>query len=623
MIAISKLQKSIGARVLFANASFYLNAGRRYGLVGANGSGKSTLMRILAGEDEATDGNIAYQKGAKLGFLRQDQFFADQDIILHAAMKGQKEAAAAYFALENAHELTLEEQSHHQETLLRLDGYALPAKAAEILEGLGIESSYHAKPLSALSGGYKWRVLLAQVLIANPDVLLLDEPTNHLDIVTIRWLEKFLTTYEGCAVIISHDRRFLDNVCTDTLDVDYATITQYAGNYSQFEGQKKLKYDQLEAEIAGQQREIAHKMAFVERFGAKATKAKQAQSRLKQVERIEVKELPQSSRRYLSLQFKPKRPSGKEVLTLEHISKAFGPKQVLTDVNFQVLRGQKLAIIGPNGMGKSTLLKVIMGQLEQERGRYVWGHEAQIAYFAQDHEAAIADKSMTLEEWLWQFCPSESKGFVRSYLGRVLFSGEEAEKKVGHLSGGETARLVLAQLMLQCPNVLILDEPTNHLDMEAVESLVAALKAYEGTLLFVSHDRWFVSQLANRIIELKPVGLQDFPGTYEEYLAKSGDDHLDAQAVSKMGKDKQPASPVNAKAYQQESKEKKAQAKKQQQAYEAMLKEIEEIEHAISRIDAQLVDEHFYQSATGAQLKELQDKREALEERLEVLYATH
>ncbi|MGH7269661.1 MAG: ABC-F family ATP-binding cassette domain-containing protein, partial [Polyangiaceae bacterium] len=386
-------------------------------------------------------------------------------------------------------------------------------------------------PLSTLSGGFKLRVLLAQVLIGGPDVLMLDEPTNHLDILSIRWLEKFLAGYRGVAVVISHDQRFLDNVATHILDVDYQTVSMYTGNYARFVVQKQTARAQVEGEIARAEKIIADKRAFIERFGAKASKAKQAQSRLKQIERIEVEELKASTRRAPLFRFIPARASGRDVLEVASVSKAYGEKRVLRDVSLTIRRGEKVGLIGPNGLGKSTLLKIVMGHLESDGGSVRLGHEVRVGYFAQDHHDLLRNAAMTPLDYTWEACPAEGTATVRGQLGRLLFSGDDVEKPVGSLSGGEAARPIFCRIIAERPNVLVLDEPTNHLDLESIGALVEGLRAFEGTVLFVSHDRWFVSELATRILEVTPDGLRDFPGTYAEYLHRCGDDHLDADAV--------------------------------------------------------------------------------------------
>ncbi len=533
MIGTSNLGKSWGDRVLFEGVSLKLNPGSRYGLVGANGSGKTTFMKVLAGDEPATDGTVILPRTARVGVLRQDRFLNDDDRIIDVAMAGDE---LVWAALTEQRKLTdeggdLGRLADLEDVVRTHDGYTLEARGSSILEGLGIPVPSHTLPLATLSGGFKLRVLLAQVLLGGPDVLLLDEPTNHLDILSIRWLEKFLAAYKGCAVVISHDQRFLDNVATHILDVDYATITTYTGNYSAFEVEKRLVRERKEAGIARQEKIIAEKRAFVERFGAKATKAKQAQSRVKQIEKIEVEELAESSRRSPVFRFEPARPSGKDVLTVTGVSKSYGPKQVLRDVSVAVRRGERLAIIGPNGLGKSTLLKIATGRLDPDVGRSEWGHEVRVGYFAQDHRDLLDDESTTPLRFIEQACPTESQTYVRGQLGRMLFSGDEARKQVGALSGGEAARLIFCRLMVEKPNVLVLDEPTNHLDLESIAALVEGLRAFEGTVIFVSHDRWFVSALATRILEVTPEGPRDFPGTYPEYLARCGDDHLDADAV--------------------------------------------------------------------------------------------
>jgi ATPase subunit of ABC transporter with duplicated ATPase domains len=538
MISVSNLAMMYGDRVLFSGASFQLNPGERYGLVGANGSGKTTLLNILAGDQEPTEGTVAIPKAARLGVLRQDQFLYEEQEILAVALMGHPELWDVLVEKEQllarAHEeFDVDRFSELEDAVHRLDGYTAEMRAATILEGLGIPTELHRQPLSTLSGGFKLRVLLAQVLAGAPDVLLLDEPTNHLDIVSIRWLEKFLLNFAGPAVIISHDHRFLDNVATRILDVDYATVTLYHGNYTKFMEDKRLERERREKEIEGRQKEIAHHQKFVDRFKAKNTKARQAQSKLRMIERIaeDLQELPGSSRRYPKFRFAQRTASGRDVLTLKGIRKAFGDNEVLHGVDLRVQRGDRLVIMGPNGIGKSTLLKIAMGELPQDAGTVVWGHGTEPGYFAQDHHQQLEGQDVSAEQWLWNFCPGKDRGFVRGQLGLMLFTGDDGDKRVAALSGGEAARLVFSRLSMERPNVLVLDEPTNHLDLESIESLVAGLQAYDGTLVLVSHDRWFVSRLATRVIEITADGIRDFPGTYEEYVHACGDDHLDADTV--------------------------------------------------------------------------------------------
>ncbi|HXI57989.1 MAG TPA: ATP-binding cassette domain-containing protein [Polyangia bacterium] len=635
MIATTNLGKEYGARILFTDVTLLLNDGSRYGLVGANGSGKSTFLRIVAGDEESSEGTVSIPKRARMGVLRQDRFLDDEAIILDLAMRGD---AVVWQALAEQRRIveggTAEEAGRVgdlEDLIAAHDGYTLEARASEVLEGLGIPTRLHRAPLSQLSGGFKLRVLLAQVLVGGVDVLLLDEPTNHLDILTIRWLEKFLAGYTGCAVIISHDQRFLDNVTSHTLDVDYGTISTYTGNYSTAMVEKAAARELKEGRIARAQEEIARKRAFVERFGAKATKATQAQSRLKQIERINVEEISETSRRTPQLKIVPERPSGREVLEVKGVSKAYGPKPVLADVSLVVRRGERVAIIGPNGLGKSTLLKIAVERLDADAGQIKWGHEVRVGYFPQDHREVLDQPDATPLELLTALCPAESPTFVRGQLGRVLFSGEEVDKRVGLLSGGEAARLVFAILAVQKPNVLVLDEPTNHLDLEAIHALVAAVKGYPGTVVFVSHDRWFVSELATRIVEITADGLRDFPGTYPEYLEKCGDDHLDGEAVVlKAKRERKEATNsrggAGAAAPGGESwEDQKRRRNRQAQLPKLRDKALADIEAAEARkreIQELYYKPDFYLSTSNAAIAALQAEDAALTATIETLMAT-
>ena len=389
MIAVSDLGKSFGAQTLFGRVSIQFNPGNRYGLVGANGSGKSTLLRILSGEEAPSSGVVSVPRKLRLGVLSQDHYRFEALPILDVAMMGNREVWEAMAEKERLlhADATFESDRYAEleDVILRNQGYSLEARAAEILEGLGIPTAVHRSPLSTLSGGFKLRVLLAQVLASDPGALLLDEPTNHLDIVSIRWLEKFLDAYKGLAIVISHDLRFLDNVCTHIADVDYETVTLYTGNYSAFEAAKEAERERKEAEITKREKQIAGHQAFVDRFRAKATKARQAQSKIKLIEKIVIDKLPESSRRHPRFRFRQRRPSGRTALELESIGKSYGDNVVLRDVSLRVERGDRLAIIGPNGIGKSTLLKIAVGELAPDAGRVTWGYEASPGYFSQDH----------------------------------------------------------------------------------------------------------------------------------------------------------------------------------------------------------------------------------------------
>lgn len=598
MLQVNGLGKSFGPRVLFSDVTLQLNAGCRYGLVGANGAGKTTFLKILTGDESATDGEVNIPKSARVGVLRQDRFMNDAEQIVDLAMQGEPEV---YAALQEQEQLDDDSEpdpdriTELQELIAARDGYSLRARASAVLVGLGIPSEQLEQPLSTLSGGFKLRVLLAQVLVSQPEALLLDEPTNHLDILSIRWLEDFLRSYQGCAVIISHDHLFLDRVATHILDVDYATIATYPGAYRDFLRQKQETRERKEAAIARQEKIVAEKQAFIDRFKAKATKARQAQSRVKQVEKIEIEELAPSSRREPKFRFEQVRPSGKDVLSVEGLSKAYGEKKVLTDVGLNVRRGERVAVIGANGLGKSTLLKSLTGRLEVNAGKVDWGHEARLGYFAQDHKDLLSDPKQTPLNFVWDLIPKEGVSFVRGQLGRVLFSADDVDKPVTSLSGGEAARLIFCQLMVEKPNVLLLDEPTNHLDLEAIEALANALLEYEGTLLFVSHDRWFVKKLATRVIELTPDGVTDYAGTYDEYLTRSGEDHLDQDAVVLKAKRERKKKKLEIP-YAERKKllnRRKALPAKRDQA----LEKIAGLEASLEKIQAKLASPELYDSS--------------------------
>jgi ATPase subunit of ABC transporter with duplicated ATPase domains len=618
MIGITDLSKSFGARTLFEGVTHKLVKGSRYGLVGANGSGKTTFLKILCGDEQPTGGQVIWPKDARVGVLRQDRFLNDAEEILSVAMAGDELVTSALAEQHRLAEAPVPDAARLAELEDRIaahDGYTLEARTSHILEGLGIPVPLHRQPLATLSGGFKLRVLLAQVLVGGPDVVLLDEPTNHLDILSIRWLEKFLAAYRGCALVISHDQRFLDNVSTHVLDVDYGTIELYPGNYSHFVKEKAEVRARKEAEIERAEATIAEKRAWIERFGAKATKARQAQSKLKQLEKIEVDELESSSRRSPLFKFEPERPSGKEVLTLEQISKAYGEKRVLVGVSLTVRRGERVAIIGPNGLGKSTLLKIATDNLKPDAGKVAWGYETRVGYFAQDHHDLLADGAAKPLNVIWDVIPQEGTATVRGHLGRMLFSGEDVNKPVSALSGGEAARLVFCRIMVQKPNVLVLDEPTNHLDLEAIDALVAALRTFEGTVLFVSHDRAFVSALATRVLEVTPQGFRDFPGTYEEYLARCGDDHLDAEAVAlKDKREKSSAAPTSERPTLSWEEQKRRNNRKKQLPgqRDEVLAAIERAETRKAVIAAQWCEAGFYEKTDKAQVAALEREEQAL-----------
>jgi ATPase subunit of ABC transporter with duplicated ATPase domains len=561
MILLENLTKRFGPKILFENVSMQFDPGKRYGLTGANGAGKSTLLKMLAGQEDSDTGSIAIPQNMRLGVLKQNHFEYDQERILDAVLMGNKALWEAMLEKDRllAGEVTDEigiRLGELEGVIAEENGYVAESEAAELLVGLGIGPEKHADKMNTLPAGYKLRVLIAQVLFGKPDVLLLDEPTNHLDLDSIRWLESFLIDFRGTLVVISHDRHFLNAVATHVADVDYQTITVYTGNYAEFVEAKYENRQRQEAQNKAAQKKIADLQQFVDRFGAHASKSKQAQSRVKQIEKLEVKELKRSSlvRPYIRFEFE--KPSGRDVLRMEHIDKKFPPqkkgepeKVIYRDAHLNISRGEKIAVIGPNGIGKSTLLKLMVGAfanldaetkkdtLQPDTGDARWGHDTSVGYFAQDHHEALGHNSagMNAFQWLYQFDKQATQESIRGILGRLLFQGDQALKPVEALSGGESARLLLCKLLLLHHNVLVLDEPTNHLDIESIEGLLDGLKLFKGTVVVVSHDRHFVSDLSNRVVELKPAvapdgtaftEMVDFGGSYEEYLERSGRDYM-------------------------------------------------------------------------------------------------
>jgi ATPase subunit of ABC transporter with duplicated ATPase domains len=562
VILLDNLTKRFGPKILFESVSMQFDPGKRYGLTGANGAGKSTLLKMLAGEEDSDTGSVSIPGSLRLGVLRQNHFAYESERLLDAVMMGNQ---ALWNALQEKERLLVGEVTDEvgirlgelEGTIAEENGYVAESDAAELLVGLGLPTEQHDKKMSTLPSGYKLRVLLAQVLFSRPDVLLLDEPTNHLDLDSIRWLESFLIGFRGTLVVVSHDRHFLNSVATHIADIDYQTITVYTGNYAEFVSAKYENRARAEAQNAAAKKKIAELQSFVDRFGSHASKSKQAQSRVKQIEKLEVKELKRSSlvRPYIRFEFD--KPSGRDVLRMVDVAKSFGKgdgtsgtpsrrgqgkdkKVIFERLSLNLNRGDKLAVIGPNGIGKSTLLKLMVGAFsglddetrkdthKPDKGEIRWGHETNVGYFAQDHHEAIGekDKGVSAFEWLYAFDRKAPQETIRGILGRLLFSGEAALKPTEALSGGECARLLLAKLLLSRHNVLVLDEPTNHLDIESIEGLLDGLKLFNGTVVVVSHDRHFVSELATRVLELRKGDVFDFGGTYEEHLERHGQDYM-------------------------------------------------------------------------------------------------
>ena len=534
MIIISELSKQFGDRVLYSNVNLKLKGGNRYGLIGGNGSGKTTLIKILQGEETQTEGTIEFEPNRTRGYLRQDHNAFDGFTIMETVLQGHARFWEIFKKREELYaktEMTEEEGTLVAELEMEfadLDGYTAEARAGELLEGLGIPTEQHNDPLTNLVGGWKLRVLLAQALFARPDILMLDEPTNHLDIITISWLEKLLNQYEGLVVVISHDRHFLDNVCTHILDVDYKEINQFTGNYSQWEKAIAQARERAQAHNDRMQKKKEELQEFVARFSANASKASQASSRQKQLDKIkeDMVELRPSSRVAPRPVLKIEKPCGRQVVGLKGVAMAYEQDAPLyTNLDLDIQNGEKVAIIGVNGVGKSTLLKLMMEQIKPLSGSITWGQSAVKSYFPQD-PFELLDPEMTAFDWLYQFRPSWSQQEIRAILGRMLFSGESQMKLTNVLSGGEKARLLFAMLMAQQSNTIVLDEPTNHLDLEAIGAFQESLQEFEGNVIFVSHDRTFVSSLATRVVEIIDGQVIDYQGPYEDYLKGARDEML-------------------------------------------------------------------------------------------------
>jgi ATPase subunit of ABC transporter with duplicated ATPase domains len=528
-----------GAKVLFDEVSASFTPGKRYGLTGPNGAGKSTFMKLLTGELDPQKGTVVRPR--KLGVLSQDQFAFDRYRVIDAVIMGNKRLWAAMEerdAIYSKTEMTDADGMKLGElegVVGEEDGYTAESDAAILLQGLDIPDHLHQRKMGELQGGQKVRVLLAQALFGHPQALLLDEPTNHLDLDSIHWLQAFLNQYEGVLLVISHDRHFLNRVCTHIADIDYETIITYTGTYDDMVVAKTQIRTQIEAQNAQREKKIAQLNEFIARFSA-GTRSSQVQSRRKEVERLQVTELAKSNIQRPFLKFEQRRPSGKHILELEGVSKSYGDAKVVRNFTASVIRGEKIALLGRNGAGKTTLVNALLtnsptvpeAELRKTsgydgpfitEGKVIWGHEASIGYFAQDHKALI-EPGMTAFEWLHQWDSSAAHEEIRGLLGQMLFPRNDAEKRTDVLSGGEVARLLFCKLMLQKPNVLVLDEPTNHLDLESINALNIALQRYAGTVFLVSHDEDLVDEVATRVWDFgKNHEITDFKGTYEEYAA--------------------------------------------------------------------------------------------------------
>jgi ATPase subunit of ABC transporter with duplicated ATPase domains len=535
MIAVNEVTMRFGSRILFEDVTTTFMAGRRYAISGPNGAGKSTFMKILTGEIDPTKGNITRPK--KMGVLRQDQFAFDKFRVIDTVIMGN---TVLWKALEERDALYAKPHDDlTNEDGMRLGelegivgeegGYTAEADAGVLLDGLGIDAALHERQMGELQGGQKVRVLLAQALFGNPSALLLDEPTNNLDLDSVHWLKEYLCEYHGVLIVISHDRHFLNSVCTHTADIDYETIIMYPGGYDEMVLAKTQIRARMEADNAVREKKIAQLNDFIARFSA-GTRSAQATSRKKEVERLQTSELARSNIQRPYIRFATERPSGRLPLEVKRLTKSYDGLKVINHFSASITRGEKIALTGRNGAGKSTMLKSLLhnagdfiGSAEREfpvdSGNVVWGHEVSVGYFPQDFGYTIdKGKGITALEWLWQFWPQATQEEIRGYLGQMLFSGDDALKPTAALSGGECARLIFCRLMIQKPNFLVLDEPTNNLDLEAINALNIALQKYEGTLLLVTHDEDVLDEVATRIWNFKDGKIEDFRGTYEEFL---------------------------------------------------------------------------------------------------------
>jgi ATPase subunit of ABC transporter with duplicated ATPase domains len=524
MISANNISLAYGKRVIFKDVNIKFVPGNCYGLIGANGVGKSTFLKILAGLSEADSGTVSVGPRERISFLKQDQFAFDEHTVFNTVIMGNPrlyEVMHEREAIYSKGEFTEEDGIRSAELegeFAEMNGYEAESEAAVLLNGLGIPEQLRHKQMKELEGSDKVRVLLAQALFGNPDILLLDEPTNHLDLKTINWLEEFLARFNNTVIVVSHDRHFLNQVCTHMADIDFGRIQVYVGNYDFWYQASQLNLKQKQDENRKVTDKANELKEFIQRFSSNASKAKQATSRKKLLEKLTIEEMPVSSRKYPHVVFKPERPCGDIILEVSGLSKAVDGVELFKDLDLNVRKGDKIAFVGGNSLAKTTLFQILAGELEPDAGTFRWGVTITSSYFPKDN-AAYFDNDLNLIEWLGQYSPpTEGETFARGFLGRMLFSGDEATKKTRVLSGGERVRCMLARMMLTNSNVLILDEPTNHLDLESITALNNGLIAFSEVLLFASHDHEFVSTVANRIVEFTPGGIIDRSMTFEEYL---------------------------------------------------------------------------------------------------------
>ena len=542
MISANNVTLRLGKRALFEDVNIKFTEGNCYGLIGANGAGKSTFLKILSGELEPTNGEVIMNDGERLSVLQQDHFKYDQYMVLDTVIMGNKrlydimKEKDAIYAKEDFTDEDGIRASELEAEFAEMDGWNAESDAATLLNGLGVDTDIHYKMMSELDGNLKVKVLLAQALFGNPDVLLLDEPTNHLDLDAIAWLEEFLINFENTVIVVSHDRYFLNKVCTHIADIDYAKIQLYAGNYDFWYESSQLMIKQMKEANKKKEEKIKELQDFIQRFSANASKSKQATSRKRALEKIQLDEIRPSSRKYPYIDIRPKREIGNEVLTVSNISKTIDGVKVLDNISFTVGHDDKIAFVGPNTIATTTLFRILAGEEEPDEGSYKWGVTTSQGYFPKDNTKEF-DNDLVIADWLAQYSDDKDATYVRGFLGRMLFAGEDGVKKVKVLSGGEKVRCLLSKLMIMGSNVLILDEPTNHLDMESITALNNGLIKFPGVCLFACQDHQFVQTTANRIMELTNTGLIDKQTTYDEYLAN--DELASKRQIMNMASDDQ------------------------------------------------------------------------------------
>ena len=524
MISANGVTLRLGKRALFEDVNIKFTEGNCYGIIGANGAGKSTFLKILSGQLEPTNGSITMTRGQRLSVLEQDHFKYDDCVVLDTVMMGNarlfeimKEKDAIY-AKEDFSDEDGIRASELEAEFAQMNGWEADSDAASLLNGLGIETDLHYKKMGELDGPDKVKVLLARALFGNPDILLMDEPTNHLDLAAIDWLEEFLINFENTVIVVSHDRYFLNKVCTQIADIDYAKIQLYSGNYDFWYESSQLMIKQMKEANRKKEEKIKELQEFIQRFSANASKSKQATSRKRALEKIQLDDMRPSSRKYPYIDFRPDRTIGNEVLTVENLSKTIDGVKVLDNISFTLRHDDKVAFVGSNELAKTTLFQILMGEMEPDSGSFKWGVTTSQAYFPKDNSAEF-DSDLVIYDWLQQYSPVKDITYVRGFLGRMLFAGDDGAKKVRVLSGGEKVRCMLSKMMISGANVLVFDEPTNHLDMESITALNNGMMKFPGVILFSSRDHQIVQTTANRIIELLPGGFIDKITTYDEYLA--------------------------------------------------------------------------------------------------------